>query len=693
MENGVNGVPETRVRKSKKAVGEPSVESELVGVGLSRKANEPTPLPEHTDGHTSTSSAALAWETELKQMIANLEQSVASQSAKVEKLRPHWETEFGSFLPMDKISEVLKTDALKWQIEKYSDCQQETLCLRRNNIMMSCQLQAAEKTDKKLRKVAKQCKENETKCADQNEELKNIQHTLNRSTATNQISSAASERQNAQNKQLQARIQELQQQLASAKEGLELTEMYRAKNKEQAEELARLDQAKADLQKSINAQTKEVSHYTQRHRENEQKVQVHADAFKGLVALLKERQKEVSALRDTQKQLKSDCDLQLRSLVDSFRPLSMTVENIGKMMVKKVERYGELRVEKKRLNNLVLMLKGNIRTFVRVRPINKVESDREPKGEATVGFWEDTKLGIYDETQARRKWFEFDQCFDMQATQMKVFEEVKPLACSVLDGYNVCIFAYGQTGSGKTFTMAGNAANPGLNTNVLRELFRIRDERRVEADIKIVLMIAEIYNETVKDLLGTKPKKLEVKQNPDGSTLVVGLTEIGVDSVEAVLACMERAQSNRSVMKTDMNDESSRSHSIVQVKTTVQLHNSKKVYTGKINLIDLAGSENVGKSGVTEQGLREAQNINKSLSALGDVIQALVSKTSHVPYRNSKLTLMLKDSLGGESKTLMIVQCSPAQINVTETLSSLTFAARARNVELGKAKQKVKGSD
>merc|ERR1719359_1876376 len=156
------------------------------------------------------------------------------------------------------------------------------------------------------------------------------------------------------------------------------------------------------------------------------------------------------------------------------------------------------------------------------------------------------------------------------------------------------------------------------------------------------------------------------------------------------MKCITDAAQNRTVMATDMNEESSRSHSIVQVKTVVRNKHDKREYFGKINLIDLAGSENVGKSGVSGDGLREAQNINKSLSALGDVIGALISKSAHVPYRNSKLTMMLKDSLGGDSKTLMIVQTSPAQSNVTETASSLNFASRARNVELGKAKKNVK---
>merc|ERR1719433_2654927 len=155
------------------------------------------------------------------------------------------------------------------------------------------------------------------------------------------------------------------------------------------------------------------------------------------------------------------------------------------------------------------------------------------------------------------------------------------------------------------------------------------------------------------------------------------------------MKCISDASKNRATSTTDMNDQSSRSHSIVTVRTQCTLKGSD-TYVGKIHLIDLAGSENVNKSGVTGQGMKEAQNINKSLSALGDVIQALVAKTPHVPFRNSKLTMMLKDSLGGDSKTLMIVQSSPAQSNVVETLSSLNFAARARNVELGRAKKNVK---
>jgi len=237
--------------------------------------------------------------------------------------------------------------------------------------------------------------------------------------------------------------------------------------------------------------------------------------------------------------------------------------------------------------------------------------------------------------------------------------------------------------------MTGTADDPGLNTRVLRELFRIRDERKNEYDIQISISITEIYNEAIRDLLNPSGKdKLDVRINQDGTCGVPGLTETAVLNVDDVLQCIGDAQKNRATSTTDMNEQSSRSHSIVTVRTKCTLRGSD-TYVGKIHLIDLAGSENTNKSGVTGQGMKEAQNINKSLSALGDVIQSLVAKSSHTPYRNSKLTMMLKDSLGGDSKTLMIVCTSPAQSNVTETLSSLNFASRARNVELGKAKRNV----
>jgi kinesin family protein C2/C3 len=356
-----------------------------------------------------------------------------------------------------------------------------------------------------------------------------------------------------------------------------------------------------------------------------------------------------------------------------------------------VDRYRDMAEEKRKLHNLVLELKGNIRVFVRVRPLSDKEKGDE-KGDATLTYAEDLKVSVLDEKTSKRKWFDFDRVFVPKTTQQEVFAEVVPLATSVLDGFNVCIFAYGQTGSGKTFSMSGTDKNPGLNLRVLQELFRIRTERELDFDTTISLMVTEIYNETIRDLFVTKQKKLEVKENPDKSHSVPGITEMQVSSAEEVLKAMGQTQANRTTLQTEMNEESSRSHSIVQVLAKTVSRKDKKELHGRINLVDLAGSEDVSKSGVTGEGLKEAQNINKSLSALGDVIQALQAKSQHIPYRNSMLTMMLKDSLGGDSKTLMIVQCSPARGSVTETLSSLNFGSRARNVELGQAKRNTKQS-
>lgn len=636
-------------------------------------------------------------EEELRRLIEQLEKKLETQTSQLEALRPRWKAEISAATPMDSLQEVLRSeDAFKWQFEKCAELEHEVLTLESTNSAMSRRLQAADKAEKQLKKLAKQFKDSEAQCTSMEQDLGSAQAGMQSSEKAKLSSSAAAERAEAQTSHLEKRVRELEQQLSEASKGQELSSMFQAKNKQQAEELSKIDADKADINRKIEATTKEYKTVDKRHQENEQRLKATSGMSQKLMQSLNKLHQDVKTLQNTHKvQVRSEADSQLRSIADSMQPLKGAVEKIGARHEHLVERHREIMAEIKKLHNQVLELKGNIRVFVRVRPMNSKEQGSEPSnGEATITFAEDMKLSVYTEEHARRKWFDFDRVFRQNSSQQEVFEEVKPLATSVLDGYNVCIFAYGQTGSGKTFTMTGNKANPGLNVRVLTELFRIREERKVGVDTKMTIMVTEIYNEQIKDLLGgSKQKKLDVKQNPDGSNTVPGLTEMNVESVEEVLQCMDTAQSNRTVMSTDMNDESSRSHSIVQVKTVCTHHKDKSTYSGKINLIDLAGSENTNKSGVSGQGMKEAQNINKSLSALGDVISSLVSKSGHIPFRNSKLTMMLKDSLGGDSKTLMIVQCSPAQPNVTETLSSLNFASRARNVELGKAKKNVTKGD
>mmetsp|Transcript_26711 Transcript_26711/g.83676 ORF Transcript_26711/g.83676 Transcript_26711/m.83676 type:complete len:706 (+) Transcript_26711:541-2658(+) len=370
------------------------------------------------------------------------------------------------------------------------------------------------------------------------------------------------------------------------------------------------------------------------------------------------------------------------------RAVGASMDNIEELKT----RYQQEAKERKRLHNLVQELRGNIRVYCRVRPPNRMELEQGNGAEICATFPGEGEVALQNERGKAKKW-EFDQVFDFNSTQPQVYKEVSGLVTSVLDGYNVCIFAYGQTGAGKTFTMMGphDPEMRGVNTRALGELFRLSGERSTEIRDDIQVSVLEIYNETIRDLLAEEvgAEKLEVRQGPHGN-YVPGLTTVNVTSLDEVLELLSMAEDNRSTVSTNMNEHSSRSHLMLSVYVESTNLLTGEAYRGKLHLVDLAGSERINKSGATGQALKEAQNINKSLSALGDVIAALASRNKgHVPFRNSKLTFLLQDSLGGNSKVMMFVNISPAVYNVSETLCSLNFAARCRAVELGGASRNV----
>ncbi|EFJ06103.1 hypothetical protein SELMODRAFT_162627, partial [Selaginella moellendorffii] len=292
-----------------------------------------------------------------------------------------------------------------------------------------------------------------------------------------------------------------------------------------------------------------------------------------------------------------------------------------------------------------------------------------------------------------RKSFCFNRIFGPRATQESVYLDTQPLIRSVLDGYNVCIFAYGQTGSGKTYTMSGpdnlTEETWGVNYRALHDLFKITTDRKNLFQYEIVVQFLEIYNEHLRDLLtgDSGNKKLEIRNCSQKNGInVPDATMMPVNSTADVLQLMKLGQKNRSVGSTAMNERSSRSHSVLTVHVRGKDLKTGAVLHGSLHLVDLAGSERVDKSEATGERLKEAQYINKSLAALGDVIAALSVKSSHVPYRNSKLTQLLQDSLGGQAKALMFVHMSPDIESFSETLSTLKFAERVATVELGAAR-------
>ncbi|KAL8207931.1 hypothetical protein R6Q57_007343 [Mikania cordata] len=331
---------------------------------------------------------------------------------------------------------------------------------------------------------------------------------------------------------------------------------------------------------------------------------------------------------------------------------------------------------------------GNIRVYCRVRPGRlDIQSVVDCIEEGTITLNTPAKYG------KGCRSFNFNKVFGPSATQADVFADTRPHIRSVLDGYNVCIFAYGQTGSGKTHTMTGPkdlAENSqGVNYRALSDLFFLAEQRKETFRYDVSVQMVEIYNEQVRDLLVTD----EVRNNSQNGFSVPDASLVQVASMYDVIDLMNLGQRNRAVGATALNDRSSRSHSCLTVHVQGRDLRSGSDLHGFMHLVDLAGSERVDKSEVAGDRLKEAQHINKSLSALGDVISSLAQKNSHVPYRNSKLTQLLQDSLGGQAKTLMFVHISQELNAVGETLSTLKFAERVATVELGAAQVHKDSSD
>ena len=292
------------------------------------------------------------------------------------------------------------------------------------------------------------------------------------------------------------------------------------------------------------------------------------------------------------------------------------------------------------------------------------------------------------------KQFTFDGVYDHTSTQKEIFEGCAlPIVRAAIEGYNGTIFCYGQTGTGKTHTMEGKDEpenERGLIPNTFETVFG--DIDALEAANKNFLVRAsflEIYNEEVRDLLGKdQTRRCDLKEDPDKGVYVKDLTTFVVKSVAEIRKLHEVGKKNRSVGATLMNADSSRSHSIftVTIETSEvnegEAEEDAHIRVGKLNLVDLAGSERQAKTGSTGDRLKEATKINLSLSALGNVISALVDgKSSHIPYRDSKLTRLLQDSLGGNTKTVMIANLGPADYNFDETMSTLRYANRAKNIK------------
>ena len=331
----------------------------------------------------------------------------------------------------------------------------------------------------------------------------------------------------------------------------------------------------------------------------------------------------------------------------------------------------------------------NIRVICRFRPVNKRELEEGGGLAKQITFPSDKQVEVASFNGRGPQSFNFDKIFyDPATTQEDIYElAAKKSIEDVIKGYNSTIFAYGQTGAGKSFTMFGDINLLELKGIIPRSCMHIfdhisRDRSGTEYTIKCSFL--EIYKEIVRDLLnpGQAGKQgLKIREAPGRGVWVEGLHEAYVACERDVLDLIQKGESQRAVSSTNMNATSSRSHSLF-ILILHQKSPDGSTKEGKLNLADLAGSEKVGKTGATGDTLEEAKKINQSLSALGNCINALTkSKKTHVPYRDSKLTFILRESLGGNCKTTLLIACSPHIFNLEETVSTLQFGKRAKTIK------------
>ncbi|KAH7377294.1 P-loop containing nucleoside triphosphate hydrolase protein [Pyrenochaeta sp. MPI-SDFR-AT-0127] len=327
-----------------------------------------------------------------------------------------------------------------------------------------------------------------------------------------------------------------------------------------------------------------------------------------------------------------------------------------------------------------------------IRPVIKVLDEKclifDPPEDSAVQRFSRSTVGPQGK-RVKDQTFAFDRVFDDTTSQGDVYESTtKPLLDSVLEGYNATVFAYGATGCGKTHTITGTAQQPGIIFMTMQELFEKISEVQEEKVTEITLSYLEIYNETIRDLLveGGSKQTLMLREDANQAVSVAGLSSHRPQNVQEVMDIIVRGNEYRTMSPTEANATSSRSHAVLQINVSSKLRNAStnEAHTmATLSIIDLAGSERASATKNRGERLIEGANINKSLLALGSCINALCDprKRNHIPYRNSKLTRLLKFSLGGNCRTVMIVCVSPSSVHFDETQNTLRYANRAKNIQ------------
>jgi len=466
-----------------------------------------------------------------------------------------------------------------------------------------------------------------------------------------------------------------------------------AKNDETERLQVELNQAQASLEshKALSAKTEEELRMEQKRLGN---------LVSELETQLEERKSELALTKAEANACITKANAQIQTLTNAVEKLKANeaqvaefkhrAEEAEKTLVTLKLELGRESILRKKAHNQIREMKGNVCVLARVRP--PVVAGMEGTPDVVLKMKDTYTLELkvkkksrrslsFTETEFVRNKFEFDGVFGPDATQAEVYHETSQLIQSAFDGYNVCIFCYGQTGSGKTYTISGEEGQPGIIPRAIEELFKSHGSCKTTL---VRASMIELYQDSLHDLFaGGEASKLRIKLDAKtGLVNVEGATTRQAKTAHKMMALFEEGQRKRRTASTKLNIQSSRSHLIFRIVLESTNPVAGSVAHANVSFVDLAGSERVLRSGALDNKhmLNEAKAINKSLSALGDVVSALTSGESFIPYRNHKLTELMRDSLGGNAKTLMIVNVSPLNEDAVEARNSLEYATRVKQV-------------
>jgi len=480
-------------------------------------------------------------------------------------------------------------------------------------------------------------------------------------------------------------------------------EAVESKLKNILDESSKLDKEISDIESKIRKNKEEITKFQSKIQlKNEKEAKKLMELENDLGNIIHEHGKADNQKKEIEIELNKNSHIankkkeELDNLKKINSDLSEKINYLTKIIQYQTQLHTDIQDYKNQTNNEYQEAKGNVRVFCRIRPpltkeLTKKQINIEYRGDNSLIIKGEKKTSYIgrDGVHQDIEQFQFNRIFKQEDTQEEVFEEVSPLIQSSLDGFNINIFAYGQTGSGKTFTMEGDLSSPekyGIVPRAVDKIFRVFVEELngIGWDMKFFLSVCEIYNKKTRDLLAEK----NVEKTEE-------LKEMEIKSLKEWNENFGQIGQRRKVAETKMNMESSRSHLIFKIK--IHLHNTKSQEDrfGSLNLIDLAGSERVDKSTVSEERFKESIEINSSLTHLKSVFEAMKSKhDKFVPFHNTPLTDVLKDCLSGDnSKTLMFVNISPLLDSFKESTCSLKFATDVNKCYVSDNNEDSEGED